>query len=233
MLPPLREQQELGALQVDPVQGFTSPPPRYTEASLQKKLEEEGIGRPSTYAAIISTIQDRKYVDQVAMGDRRLRATDLGKVVTDKLIEAFPEIMDVAYTRGMESELDKIEEEHHDWVTMLKQFYGPFKERLDNAHEVMTHAKAQTEPAPHTCPTCGASTVFRFGKKGRFLSCSRYPDCKYASPIDVEGNPITAQTTDIALPALWQTDAQTRWAIRAVFILLGLPDLQGYCETRP
>ncbi len=200
VLPPLAEQQQLGPLQVDPVQGFTSPPPRFTEASLQKKLEEEGIGRPSTYAAIISTIQDRKYVEQVAPGDRRLRATDLGKVVTDKLIEGFPEIMDLAYTRSMESELDKIEDEHHDWVTMLKQFYGPFKSRLDNAHESMTHAKAQTEPAPHMCPTCGAATVYRFGKKGRFLSCSRYPDCKFASPIDAEGNPITAQSTDIACP---------------------------------
>ena len=114
-------------MQIDPTQHFSSPPPRIAEASLQKKLEEEGIGRPSTYAPIIQTIQDRKYVQQMNRGDRRLYATDLGKVVTDKLIEGFPKIMDVAYTREMEAELDKIEDDKHDWVSMLREFYGPFK----------------------------------------------------------------------------------------------------------
>ncbi len=200
MLPQLAEQQPLAPLQVDPTQHFTSPPPRYTEASLQKKLEEEGIGRPSTYAAIIGTIQDRKYVQTFLPRDRRLMATDLGKVVTDKLIEGFPEIMDVAYTRNMEEELDKIEEEDHDWVSMLKQFYGPFKERLEHAMEAMTHAKAETQPAPYKCPQCGAATEYRFGKSGRFLSCTRYPDCKYAAPIDVEGKPMGSEVTDIVCP---------------------------------
>ncbi len=200
MLPQLAEAQPLAPLQIDPTQHFTSPPPRYTEASLQKKLEEEGIGRPSTYAAIIGTIQDRKYVQPLLPRDRRLMATDLGKVVTDKLIEGFPEIMDLAYTRSMEEELDKIEEEHHDWVSMLKQFYGPFKNRLDHALEEMTHAKAQTEPAPYKCPQCGAATEYRFGKSGRFLSCTRYPDCKYAAPIDVQGQPVGAEVTDIVCP---------------------------------
>lgn len=200
ILPPLEEKQQLAPLQIDPTQHFTSPPPRYTEASLQKKLETEGIGRPSTYAPIIQTIQDRKYVEQVAPRDRRLRATDLGMVVTDKLVEGFPRIMDIAYTRYMETELDKIEEEHHDWVTMLRDFYGPFKQNLDTAHETMTHAKAETQPAPHKCEKCDATTVYRFGRNGRFLSCSRYPDCDYASPIDREGNPVKAQVSDIACP---------------------------------
>ncbi len=199
-LPPLAEKQELAPIQIDPTQHFTSPPPRYTEASLQKKLEEEGIGRPSTYAAIISTIQDRKYVQPLLPRDRRLMATDLGKVVTDKLVEAFPQIMDVAYTRQMEAELDQIEEEHKDWVHMLEEFYGPFKDRLEHAKESMTHAKAETEPAPHTCPDCGAATVYRFGRNGRFLSCSRYPDCKYAAPIDSEGNPVGNVIVDIVCP---------------------------------
>ncbi len=200
ILPPLRERQALAAMQVDPTQHFTSPPPRFTEASLQKKLEEEGIGRPSTYAAIIQTIQDRKYVSQLSQRDRRLYASDLGKVVTDKLVEGFPTIMDVAYTRSMEEELDKIEGEKHDWVAMLHDFYGPFKKSLVAAHGTMTHAKAETEPAPYKCETCGAPTVYRFGKNGRFLSCSRYPDCKYAAPIDREGVPQKAEMTDILCP---------------------------------
>ncbi len=196
----LKKDDAVAPFSLDPQQSFTPPPPRYTEASLQKKLEEEGIGRPSTYAAIISTIQDRKYVEQVSMRDRRLRATDLGKVVTDMLVDAFPTIMDVGYTRDMETELDKVEEEHHDWVTMLRAFYGPFKENLDHAHENMTHAKAVTEPAEFECAQCGAPTVYRFGKSGKFLSCSRYPDCKYAAPIDSEGQPQTPELTDIVCP---------------------------------
>ncbi len=200
LLPALEEAQPLAPFIIDNRQHFTSPPPRYTEASLQKKLEEEGIGRPSTYAPIIQTIQDRKYVQAFAPRDKRLMATDLGMVVTDMLTEAFPKVMDVAYTRYMELELDKIEEEHHDWVTMLREFYGPFKSNLDKAHEQMDHAKAVMEPAPHECEKCQAATVYRFGRNGRFLSCSRYPDCDYAAPIDREGNPMKAQLTDILCP---------------------------------
>jgi DNA topoisomerase-1 len=201
ILPKLSEGQPVAPLQVQPSQHFTQPPARYNEASLQKKLEEEGIGRPSTYAAIIQTIQDRKYVQQIdPRRDRRLYATDLGKVVTDKLVEAFPKIMDVAYTRQMEAELDKVEEEHHDWVQMLRAFYGPFQENLSRAHEGMQHAKAEVTPAPHSCGKCGATTVYRFGKNGRFLSCSRYPDCDYAAPIDREGNPQAPEMSDVRCP---------------------------------
>ncbi len=197
ILPPLQENQELAPLQVDPTQHFTSPPPRYTEASLVKKLETEGIGRPSTYAAIIQVIQARNYVEKIK---NRFHATDLGEVVTDKLIEAFPMIMDVGYTRWMEEELDAVEEQHHDWVAFLHKFYGPFSEKLEQAHEGLAHAKAETHPAPYECGECGAPTVYRFGKNGRFLSCSRYPDCKYAAPIDREGKPQPPQTTDVACP---------------------------------
>ncbi len=200
ILPPLEQEQRVGPMQIDPTQHFSSPPPRYTEASLQKKLEEEGIGRPSTYAPIISTIQRRKYVQPVARGDRRLMATDLGKVVTDMLTAAFPKVMDIAYTREMETELDKVEDEHHDWVTMLRNFYEPFKANLDRAHDEMIHAKAVTEPAPFDCKKCGASTMYRFGKNGRFLSCSTYPDCDYAAPIDRDGSPMEAELTDILCP---------------------------------
>ncbi len=196
-LPPLKEQQQLAALQIDPTQHFTSPPPRYSEASLVKKLEAEGIGRPSTYASIINVIQNRKYVDKQ---NNRFYATDMGMVVTDKLVEAFPRILDIGYTRNMESKLDSIEEKHQDWVAMLHEFYNPFKLELDKAHDSMQHAKAAMEPAPHKCPTCGSPTVYRFGKNGRFLSCSTYPDCKFAAPIDRDGNPMVAQLTDITCP---------------------------------
>jgi DNA topoisomerase-1 len=197
MLPHMAKEQPLAALQIDPTQNFTSPPPRYTEASLVKKLEAEGIGRPSTYAQIIQVIQNRKYVEKI---QNLFHATDLGKVVTDKLIEAFPEILQVSYTRCMEQQLDDVEENHSDWVQMLKHFYGPFKKNLDAAYKDMGHAKAEAQPAPHTCPQCGSGTVYRFGRKGRFLSCSEYPYCKFAAPIDRNGNPISPEQTDIACP---------------------------------
>ncbi|MBW2136997.1 MAG: type I DNA topoisomerase [Deltaproteobacteria bacterium] len=196
-LPPLAKDQPLASIHLDPLQNFTSPPPRYTEASLVKKLEAEGIGRPSTYAQIIQVILNRKYAEKVK---NRFYATDLGKVVTDKLIEAFPEIMEIGYTREMEQKLDDIEEKHADWIEMLHRFYGPFKQSLEHAYESLEHAKAETEPAPHICPECGGGTVYRFGRSGRFLSCSRYPDCKFASPIDRDGNPVEFVQTDIACP---------------------------------
>jgi len=130
----------------------------------------------------------------------RFYATDLGKVVTDKLMEAFPEIMQVGYTRDMEQQLDDIEDKHADWVEMLRRFYGPFTHSLESAYEVLAHAKAETQPASHICPQCGGQTVYRFGKKGRFLSCARYPKCKYAAPVDREGNPVLPEQTDIACP---------------------------------
>ncbi|MDX2149006.1 MAG: DNA topoisomerase [Planctomycetota bacterium] len=205
-LPPLAERQPLAPFDLEATQKFTSPPPRYSEASLIKMLESEGIGRPSTYAAIIGVIQDRKYVEQ---RERRFYATDLGEVVTDKLIEAFPEIMDVGYTREMETQLDKVEEDHLDWIDMLRRFYGPFKKSLAAAEKTLTHAKAEVVPAPpeYTCPQCEkegrgkSATVYRFGKNGRFLSCSLYPTCNWASPVDREGVPRpAAEGVDVACP---------------------------------
>ncbi len=198
VLPELPEGRELAPFDVRPEQRFSSPPPRYSEASLVKTLEAEGIGRPSTYASIISVIQDRRYVEQI---DRRFYATDLGEVVTDKLIEAFPELMDVGYTRQMEAKLDQVEESDMDWVAMLREFYGPFARSLEKAHEELTHAKAEIQMAPYQCPECEARTAYRFGKNGRFLSCTRYPDCDYSSPIDREGRPQLPERVDIACPA--------------------------------
>lgn len=196
-LPDLAEGDEAAPFAVDPAQKFTSPPPRYTEASLVKTLEAEGIGRPSTYASIISVIQDRRYVEQL---ERRFYATDLGEVVTDKLMEAFPHLMSVGYTRSMEDELDRIEEDEADWKDMLARFHGPFTEALEVAHESMTHAKAETQPAIYKCPECGSQTLYRFGRNGRFLSCSAYPDCSYSAPIDRAGRPLLPERVDIAVP---------------------------------
>lgn len=198
-LPKLAEKTPLHPFHFEPRQRFTSAPARYSEASLIKVLESEGIGRPSTYAAIIQTIQDRKYVELVT---RSLHATDLGEVVTDKLIEGFPRLMDVGYTREMEGQLDKVEDEHLDWVDMLETFYARFSESLAKAHDSMTHAKAEIKPAPeeYRCEKCGSSLVYRFGKNGRFLSCSRYPDCEYACPCDREGRPQFAEYMDVKCP---------------------------------
>ncbi len=196
-LPKLAEQQRVHPFAIDAEQKFTSPPARYSEASLIKTLESEGIGRPSTYASIIQVIQDRKYAEQI---ERRFYATDLGEVVTDKLVEGFPKIMDVGYTRDMEGELDKVEDDHLDWIDMLRRFYGPFSRALDEAHEGMTHAKAEVTPAPkeYRCAVCGSDLVYRFGKNGRFLSCSNYPECTYACPVDREGRPRPAEHVNVA-----------------------------------
>lgn len=215
-LPAVAADQPLRAVSVEAAQHFTKPPARYTEASLVKALEKEGIGRPSTYASIISTIQDRKYVEQI---EKKFHATDIGEVVTDKLNEYFPQLMDVAFTRHMEEQLDKIEENHLDWVSVLDEFYGPFTENLEKAGQTMSHAKAETQPSEYTCPDCGAPLVYRFGKNGRFLSCSRYQSkpkkkkakdaepvvpseegCKFACPCDKEGKMVKEQVTEFACP---------------------------------
>ena len=196
-LPGLQENQKLGAFAIEPVQRFGAPPPRYSEASLVKTLESEGIGRPSTYASIISVIQERKYVEQL---DRRFYATDLGEVVTDKLIEAFRELMDVGYTRSMESELDQIEDNGADWQAMLGKFYKGFSRSLATASDTMTHAKAEVQPSIYKCPKCGAQTAYRFGKNGRFLSCTRYPECDYAAPITRDGRPMLPERVDVICP---------------------------------
>ena len=196
-LPEVEEGHVYAPFQIEPQQRFSSPPPRYSEASLVKALESEGIGRPSTYASIIQVIQNRNYVEQ---RDRRFYATDLGEVVTDKMIEAFPDLMDVGYTRQMEAELDQIEETHIDWVAMLRRFYSSFSTSLEDAHEGMSHAKAEIQPAIYKCPKCGARTCYRFGRNGRFLSCTAYPDCDYAAPIDRRGRPLLPERVDVRNP---------------------------------
>jgi len=196
-LPPIKVGQKLAVVDIKAEQHFTKPPARYTEASLVKALESEGIGRPSTYAAIISTIQDRGYVEQT---NKKFFATDLGEVVTDKLSDYFPKIMDIAFTRYMEEQLDKIEEQHLDWLGVLKDFYSPFRQNLETAMEQMKHAKAEVSPSEYNCPDCGQQLFYRFGKSGKFLSCSAYPKCKFACPCDKDGKMIEEKVSEHKCP---------------------------------
>ncbi len=187
VLPALKEGQEVAPFEAVPQQKYSSPPPRYTEASLVKALEAEGIGRPSTYATIIDTIQERGYVEQE---ERRFFPTPLGELVTDKLIAHFPKIMEVKFTSYMEDELDKIEEAHLDWVHVLREFYDPFREALKRAGEEMGAVRAC--PSEHSCPRCGAAMVYRWSKRGQFLSCSNYPKCNSTLNVDRRGRPMLA-----------------------------------------
>jgi DNA topoisomerase-1 len=195
LLPALAEGNPVAPIELAPHQHFTQAPPRYTEASLVKKLEELGIGRPSTYATIIQTIQDREYVEQI---DRRFHATQLGSVVTDKLIQAFPEIMNVKFTAGMELKLDEVEEHTLDWVKLLQDFYGPFHAVVDGAMEKIDHAGGS--PSPYNCLKCGKPMVYRISKNGFFLSCTGYPECDGTQPVDKQGKPTLREVSPHKCP---------------------------------
>lgn len=185
LLPDVEKDQKVAPLDLTPAQQYTNPPPRYSEAALVKKMEAEGIGRPSTYAAVIQTIQDRDYVKNI---DKRLHPTERGEIVTDRLVEHFPKIMDVKFTSHMEEELDKIEEAHLNWTHVLNEFYTPFREAMEHAQNNMERSRA--EPSDYDCPECGKKMVYRLGRNGRFLSCSDYPKCKVARNIDDDGAPV-------------------------------------------
>jgi DNA topoisomerase-1 len=195
LLPDLVEKKNVFPIDFSPTQHFTQPPPRFSEASLVKELEKLGIGRPSTYASIIQTIQDREYVEQI---DRRFHATMLGSVVTDKLIQAFPEIMDVKFTAGMELKLDEIEEQHLDWIKLLQDFYGPFHEVVDGALGKIEHAGGAA--SPYKCLKCGKPMVYRISKNGFFLSCSGYPECDGSQPVDRQGKPTIREISQHKCP---------------------------------
>lgn len=193
ILPPLEKDQRLELIELAPTQHFTQPPPRFTEASLVKTLEKLGIGRPSTYAAIISTIQERGYVRQEK---RAFYATELGTLVTEKLIEHFSKIMDVKFTSHMEDELDKIEDEKIEWLNVLREFYDPFKTDLEKAAGEMKSVKGTPEESNQMCTLCGKPMVIRWGRHGKFLGCSAFPTCKSTLPLDERGVPAPPETTD-------------------------------------
>lgn len=179
-LPELAELQPLTCRRLDPKQHFTEPPPRYTEASLVKALEENGIGRPSTYSTIVETIQARQYVTQ---HERRFYPTPIGIAVNDLLVEHFPDIVDLEFTALMEGSLDRVEEGQEDWVSILRKFYGPFKAELDKAERMLPKAEFKDEPTDEVCPNCGRPMVIKSGRFGRFISCTGYPECKTTRPI--------------------------------------------------
>jgi DNA topoisomerase I len=176
VLPNLQKGGALTLLSMEPRQHFTQPPPRYTQASLIKELDERGIGRPSTYAAIISNILDREYV--VQSESRSLAPTDLGFLVTDLLVESFPDILNVEFTAGMEDELDKIEDGKEKWTRAMKRFYTPFSRDLKKAEKEMRDVKRQEVPTDIACDKCGAMMVIKWGRNGEFLACPQYPECK-------------------------------------------------------
>ena len=174
-LPPLTDDQALKLLELLPKQHFTEPPARYSEATLVKALEEKGIGRPSTYAAILSTIVDRKYVE---LNEKKFKPTELGTTVNDLLVKHFPTILDVTFTASMETKLDGVAEGKEDWVAMMRQFYTPFEESLSKAGELMERVKIEPKMAGQDCPKCGKPMVIRSSRFGEFIGCSDYPECK-------------------------------------------------------
>jgi DNA topoisomerase-1 len=191
ILPAMKAGDQPAQERIAPEEHFTQPPPRYTEASLVKKLEREGIGRPSTYAAILSRVQDVGYAQKLGTGGRApLMATPLGILVTERLEGHFPSIMELGFTRDMESELDKIEEAHLDWRKAVADFYGPFARDLDNAKKNMSGTKLQGEKTDIPCPTCGSMMEKRLSKFGYYLRCSstKEPECKTTLRLDAQGN---------------------------------------------
>ncbi|MDQ3856066.1 MAG: type I DNA topoisomerase [Chloroflexota bacterium] len=179
-LPPLEAGEPLDLLQLLPEQHFTQPPPRYTEATLVKALEEQGIGRPSTYAPTLGTLQERYYVQREG---KQLRPTELGTLVNDLLVEHFPEILDIRFTSHMEEELDDIASGEREWVPVIREFYSPFDARVQQAENVMERVKVRDEPAGEQCPNCGREMVIKMGRFGKFIACPGFPECRTTKPI--------------------------------------------------
>ncbi|MBU0673053.1 MAG: type I DNA topoisomerase [Proteobacteria bacterium] len=189
ILPDLKTGDLVRLNKITPAQHFTQPPPYYTEATLVKALEENGVGRPSTYASIISTIQDKEYV---TLNKRRFEPTDLGLLVNDLLVEHFPKILEVEFTAEMEKQLDQVEEGTREWRQILREFYGPFLETLTKARLEMKSVKKTTIPTDIPCSICEGKMVIRWGRNGEFLACEKFPECKNTRDFtkDAEGKVI-------------------------------------------
>lgn len=180
MLPPLEEKQEVKLQKLNPKQSFTEPPPRYTEASLVKALEEKGIGRPSTYSPIITTILDRRYIEKI---QKQLAPTELGKVVNKILTENFKDVINVEFTAKIENEFDEIAEGKEEWKKMIREFYGPFEEEVEKVEKELEHVTIEDEVSDVQCEKCGRMMVYKYGRYGKFLACPGYPECKNTKPI--------------------------------------------------
>jgi DNA topoisomerase-1 len=184
-LPQLTEGQAVETTSLVPNQHFTQPPPRFTEASLVNELEKLGIGRPSTYASILSTLRDRRYVEDQ---DRKFSPTELGTMVNELLVECFPDILDVQFTAQLEDKLDKIEEGQCNWVETLQNFYDPFVVDLQNAADTMRDIKKEVEETDEVCVKCQSPMIIRLGRFGRFMACSGYPECKNTKELATDTN---------------------------------------------
>jgi DNA topoisomerase-1 len=183
-LPPLREEEQLHLRELLPEQHFTQPPPRYTEATLVKTLEEYGIGRPSTYASIMNTLLERKYV---TLDKKRFFPEDVGMVVNDLLVKHFTHYVDYNFTASLEEELDQVSRGEKRWKPLLHQFWEPFHSLLKKKEGEVTKSDVTTEATDEQCPQCGNQLVVKLGKFGRFYACSGYPECKYIRPLEKEG----------------------------------------------
>ena len=180
ILPPLEENQEVILEKLEPKQSFTEPPPRYTEASLVKALEEKGIGRPSTYSPTITTILERRYIEKE---QKQLAPTELGKIVNKLLTENFTDIINVEFTAQIENHFDEIAEGKEIWKKMIREFYGPFKLEVEKVEKELEHVELVDEVSDVPCEKCGRMMVYKFGRYGKFLACPGYPECKNAKPI--------------------------------------------------
>ncbi len=184
MLPPMEQGERVPLKAIRPEQHFTEPPPRYSEASLVKALEEHGIGRPSTYASIISTLQDREYV---LLEKKRFYPTDVGRVVKRFLTSYFTRYVDYDFTARLEDELDAVSRGEEEWVPLLTQFWGPFKEQIDHTQENVKRSDVTHEAMDENCPKCGSQLSIRLGRHGRFIGCTNYPECDYTRDLSGDG----------------------------------------------
>ncbi|MET0089066.1 MAG: type I DNA topoisomerase [Candidatus Thiodiazotropha sp.] len=185
ILPPLVEGETLPLKAIRPEQHFTEPPPRYSEATLVKALEEYGIGRPSTYASIISTLQDREYV---VLDKKRFKPTDVGRVVNKFLTEYFTRYVDYDFTAKLEDELDAVSRGEEDWVPLLEKFWTPFKEQIDHTQENVKRSDVTHEALDEACPKCGSQLSIRLGRHGRFIGCTNYPECDYTRDLNADSS---------------------------------------------
>ncbi len=184
LLPPLEEGESVDLQAIRPEQHFTEPPPRYSEASLVKALEEHGIGRPSTYASIISTLQDREYVE---LEKKRFHPTDVGRVVNKFLTKYFTQYVDYDFTANLEDELDAVSRGEEEWIPLLRKFWQPFKERIDHTEENVKRSDVTHEALDEACPQCGKPLSIRLGRHGRFIGCTNYPECDYTRDLNADG----------------------------------------------